>query len=190
MKGTGVAPGVSIGKKLILCYALLLKNRPLNVANIGGPHRCIEPAPGFDENLVHGRKKKGWDMEEKNGNRPETKENGTGIRRLVKAGFCSWAGFRGAWQRESAFRQELLCAAALVPLGLWLGKTGMERALLMGSLLVLLIVELFNSAIEAVVDRIGPERHELSGFAKDLGSAAVFLALLHVTVVWVLVLLF
>lgn len=129
---------------------------------------------------------KGRIMEEKPA---DLKENGTGLRRLVKAWICSWAGFCNAWKKEAAFRQELVCVLLLVPTGLWLGKTGMERALLMGSLIILLIVEIFNSAIEAVVDRIGPERHELSGFAKDLGSAAVLLALLHVAVVWGFVLL-
>lgn len=118
----------------------------------------------------------------------DPKENGKGIRRLFKAWICSWQGFREIWRKEAAFRQELLCVLVLVPIGLWLGKTGVERALLMGSLFIVLIVEVFNSAIEAVVDRIGPERHELSGFAKDLGSAAVLLALAQVLVVWGLVL--
>jgi diacylglycerol kinase (ATP) len=77
----------------------------------------------------------------------------------------------------------------LAPLGIWLGQTGVERALLIGSLMLVLIVELLNSAVEALVDRIGSERHELSGAAKDLGSAAVFVALMLVVVVWSLILI-
>lgn len=77
----------------------------------------------------------------------------------------------------------------LAPLGIWLGQSGVERALLVGSLMLVLIVELLNSAVEALVDRIGSERHELSGVAKDLGSAAVFVALVLVVVVWSLVLI-
>jgi diacylglycerol kinase (ATP) len=77
----------------------------------------------------------------------------------------------------------------MMPLGIWLGQTGIERALLVGSLLLVLIVELVNSAIEAVVDRFGGEQHELSGRAKDIGSAAVFIALLNVAIIWGLVLI-
>ncbi len=81
---------------------------------------------------------------------------------------------RAAFRHEAAFRQELLLAILLVPLGLWLGDGGVERALLVGSWILVMIVELLNSAIEATVDRFGPEHHELSGRAKDIGSAAVF----------------
>ena len=84
--------------------------------------------------------------------------------------------------------QELALCLVMIPLGVWLGQTGVERALLIGSLLLVLIVELLNSAIEAVVDRFGGEQHELSGRAKDIGSAAVFIALLNVAIVWGLVL--
>jgi diacylglycerol kinase (ATP) len=118
--------------------------------------------------------------------RPETRPRG--LRRLLDATRNSWGGFRGAWREEEAFRQEILAGFVLVPLALWLGENGIERALLVGSLFVVLIVELLNSSIEATVDRIGTERHTLSGLAKDLGSAAVAVALLLVVVVWALVL--
>jgi len=116
------------------------------------------------------------------------KFNGIGVNRLFKAMYCSVLGFKAAYRHEEAFRQELLLCAVLIPLGLWLGNTGPERALLVGCLLVVLIVELLNSALEAIVDRIGTERHELSGRAKDLGSAAVYLAISNVIIIWLLVL--
>jgi diacylglycerol kinase (ATP) len=112
-----------------------------------------------------------------------------GLRRLWNSCLNSWGGFRGAWREEAAFRQEIAAGVVLVPLALWLGDTGLERAVLLGSLLVVVIVELLNSAIEATVDRIGTERHRLSGLAKDLGSAAVATSLVLVVVVWALVLL-
>ena len=90
-----------------------------------------------------------------------------GTRRLVLACVNSWKGFVGAFRYEAAFRQEVSLAIILLPLGVWLGKTGIERALLVGSVLVVLIVELLNTGIETVVDRIGLERHELSGLAKE-----------------------
>ena len=102
--------------------------------------------------------------------------------------FYSFRGFAGAFRNEAAFRQELALVVILAPLGIWLGTTGVERALLVGSLLLVLMVELLNSAVEAVVDRVGLERHALSGLAKDIGSAAVFVALMNVLIVWVLVL--
>lgn len=111
-----------------------------------------------------------------------------GWRRLVHATGYSWAGLKAAWRNEEAFRQEALFCAALVPLALWLGEDAVERALLIGSLLLVVIVELLNSGIEAVVDRIGQERHELSGRAKDIGSAAVFIALLNAAMIWLLIL--
>lgn len=112
-----------------------------------------------------------------------------GLRRLYNALLNSWGGFRGAWREEAAFRQEVVAALVLVPLGLWLGENGVERVLLVGSVFLVLIVELLNSSIEATVDRIGVERHQLSGLAKDLGSAAVLVSLVLVVVVWALVLL-
>ncbi len=112
-----------------------------------------------------------------------------GLKRLILATGHSWRGLIGTYRNEAAFRQELALAIVLVPLGIWLGHSGIERALLVGSLLLVLIVEILNSGIEAVVDRVGLERHELSGLAKDMGSAAVALALLNVIVVWGFVLL-
>ncbi|HOW77562.1 MAG TPA: diacylglycerol kinase [Candidatus Competibacteraceae bacterium] len=112
-----------------------------------------------------------------------------GWRRLINATGYSWAGLKAAWRNEEAFRQEALLCAALVPVALWLGDSAIEQALLISSLLLVVIVELLNSGIEAVVDRIGQERHELSGRAKDIGSAAVFVALLNAAVVWLLILL-
>ncbi len=112
----------------------------------------------------------------------------TGLARLLKAFGNSIKGFVGVYKNEAAFRQELLLAIILLPLGLYLGRNGIERALLLGSVLLVLVVEIINSSIEAVVDRIGLERHELSGLAKDLGSAAVFLSLGMVAITWLLVL--
>ena len=111
-----------------------------------------------------------------------------GLVRLVRAFGNSFKGFAGAFGEEAAFRQELALAVVLVPLGLWLGRSGVERALLVAPMLLILIVELLNSAIEAAVDRIGFEHHQLSGLAKDIGSAAVFLSILLLAIVWVLVL--
>ncbi len=111
-----------------------------------------------------------------------------GWRRLRNAAGYSWAGLQAAWRHEEAFRQEGLLCAALVPVALWLGGDAVERVLLIGSLLLVVIVELLNSSVEAAIDRIGPEQHELSGRAKDLGSAAVFVALLNVAIVWLLLL--
>lgn len=118
----------------------------------------------------------------------QEKFNGTGIIRLKRAIRCSYVGLIAAFRNEAAFRQELLACLVFIPIACWLGATNVERALLIGSLLILLIVEILNSAVEAVVNRIGLELHELSGLAKDLGSAAVFLAIVHVVVVWLLVL--
>jgi Diacylglycerol kinase len=110
--------------------------------------------------------------------------------RLLRAFGYSLQGFRAAFENEAAFRQEVLLSLVLIPLGLWLGETGLERALLAGSVLLVPIVELLNSGIEAIVDRLGEERHELSGRAKDVGSAAVLLALFNVLAVWTLILFF
>ena len=113
----------------------------------------------------------------------------TGLRRLINAAGYSFSGFAAAARHEDAFRQELLLAAFVVPLGLWLGKSGVERALLVGSMLLVLIVELLNSAVEATVDRVSLEDHSLAKRAKDIGSAAVMLSLVNVAVIWLLVLL-
>ncbi|HEU5338892.1 MAG TPA: diacylglycerol kinase [Sulfuricaulis sp.] len=108
--------------------------------------------------------------------------------RVWRAAGYSVAGFRAALKNEAAFRQELALFVVLAPLGFWLGRDGVERSLLIGSLLLVLLVELLNSAIEALVNRVGQDHHELSGQAKDIASAAVFISLLIVMVVWVLVL--
>lgn len=112
------------------------------------------------------------------------KPGNTGIRRIIRATRFSAQGFAQAWKHEAAFRQELALAVVLTPAALWLGQTTVERAMLIGVLLLMLIVELLNSAIEAAIDRHGDEHHELSGRAKDFGSAAVFVVLVLVGVVW------
>ena len=112
----------------------------------------------------------------------------TGLVRVLHATRYSWNGLRAAFRWEAAFRQELALTLVLLPIGLWLGHTGVERALLVGSLFLVLIVELLNSGLEAIVDRVDTNWHELCGRAKDIGSAAVFLSLLNVLVVWGLVL--
>ncbi|WGZ95896.1 MAG: diacylglycerol kinase [Candidatus Thiothrix putei] len=108
----------------------------------------------------------------------------TGLTRIIKAAQYSWQGFRAAYKHEEAFRQEVWIMAIAFPLALWLGDNGVEKALMMSSILLLLIVELLNSAVEAVVDRTGMERHKLSGRAKDMGSAAVTIAILNVVIIW------
>jgi diacylglycerol kinase (ATP) len=112
-----------------------------------------------------------------------------GITRLIKAFGYSVAGIRACFRDEAAFRQELAASLLIVPAAIWLGNTGVERALLLGSWMLVPIMELFNSAIEAVVDRIGPEHHKLSGQAKDVASATVLLAIVLAAVIWALVLL-
>ena len=115
------------------------------------------------------------------------KPGNTGLRRIINATFFSMAGFRAAWRNEAAFRQELLLCVVLIPAAFWLGRTAVERSLLVGSCLVVLIVELLNTGIESVVDRFGEERHPLSGQAKDMGSAAVFTSLVLTLVIWSLI---
>jgi diacylglycerol kinase (ATP) len=112
-----------------------------------------------------------------------------GLTRLLRAFGSSVKGLAGAFRDEAAFRQELFFAAVVIPLGLWLGHNGIERALLVGPVLLILIVELLNSAIEATVDRIGLERHVLAGLAKDIGSAAVLMSFVLLVAMWLLVLL-
>jgi len=111
----------------------------------------------------------------------------TGWRRIVSATCNSFAGFRAAWKHEAAFRQECALAVVLIPAAFWVGRTSVEWVLLIGSVLLVLIVELLNSAVEVTVDRIGSERHTLSGRAKDLGSAAVFVALASTAMTWGLI---
>ncbi len=112
------------------------------------------------------------------------KPGNTGIRRIIRATRFSAQGFAHAWQHEAAFRQEIALTVVLMPLAFWLGRTGFERFMLIICCVFVLIVELLNSAIEAAIDRFGEEHHELSGRAKDLGSAAVFLSLVIVAATW------
>ena len=113
----------------------------------------------------------------------------TGLRRVLNATRYSIEGLAAAWKHEAAFRQEAMLAVVLVPLGLWLGRTGVEKALLTGSVLAVLVVELLNSGVEAIVDRASPDIHELAKRAKDLGSAAVMVSIAATCLVWGLVLL-
>jgi diacylglycerol kinase (ATP) len=111
----------------------------------------------------------------------------TGLRRLINATRYSRLGLMAAWREQASFRQEIAALIILVPVAFWLGQNATQRALLLLSLLLIPLVELINSAIEAIVDRIGPEHHPLSGQAKDLGSAAVLVVLVAAAVVWALV---
>jgi diacylglycerol kinase (ATP) len=112
----------------------------------------------------------------------------TGVIRIVHAFFNSVSGLEDAWRNESAFRQEILLAVFLVPIACLSPVTAVERALLIGSLLLVMIVELLNTSVEAAIDRISFDRHSLSKRAKDIGSAAVFLTLVLLAVVWGLIL--
>lgn len=107
-----------------------------------------------------------------------------GIARLFAAMRYSLAGIRWAWASEEAFRIEAVLFLVLTPIGLWLGENNIERVLLVGVLILVVLIEILNTAIEALVDRVGSEYHELSGVAKDLGSAAVFISLGLVMFVW------
>lgn len=107
-----------------------------------------------------------------------------GLKRLLAATGFSLAGIRTAWRSEEAFRQEVVLAAVLLPAAWWLGTTAVERLLLAASVLLVLIVELLNTAVEYTVDRIGTDHHELSGRAKDIGSAAVLLSLVLWALTW------
>ena len=108
--------------------------------------------------------------------------------RILKATVWSLQGLRAAWLHESSFRLEVYLFVVLAPLALWLGADGLERALLVGSMVLVLSAELLNSAVEAVIERYGAEHHELAGRAKDMGSAAVFVLMMNVLLVWGLVL--
>jgi diacylglycerol kinase (ATP) len=112
-----------------------------------------------------------------------------GLKRILNACVYSAYGFKATWQNEEAFRQEVLLFLVTTPLALWLGHGLMEKLLLIGSIVLVLLVELLNSAVEAVVDRVGLEHHELSGRAKDIGSAAVMLSLVWAAVTWASILL-
>jgi len=119
--------------------------------------------------------------------RPAAKARG--LARLLQAFGNTWKGLAGCWREEEAFRQECLLAIVAIPAGFWFGSNGVERAVLIGPMLLILIVELLNSAVETAIDRIGTERHALSGLAKDLGSAAVFASFVLLGSTWALVLL-
>ena len=111
----------------------------------------------------------------------------TGFSRLVDATRYSWLGYKACFKNEAAFRQELFLAVILIPAAIIFAESSIELVLLLGSLFLVLIVELLNSGIEAVVDRISDEHHELSGRAKDLGAAAVMTALINVIVIWAVI---
>jgi len=115
----------------------------------------------------------------------ETKD--TIIRHILNAFVYSFAGLKAAWKNEMAFRLEAVVMAIMLPVGIWLGKSAVEWALLTASCMLILIVELLNSALEAVVDRIGPQRHELAKRAKDMGSAAAFISMITAVIVWGLI---
>jgi diacylglycerol kinase (ATP) len=108
----------------------------------------------------------------------------TGIKRIINAFGYSMKGLRAAFKHESAFRQETVLLIILLPIAFLLGQNIVDYSILIGSLMLVLIVELLNSAVEAVVDRVGDEHHKLAGRAKDIGSAAVFVALVNVGVIW------
>ena len=112
----------------------------------------------------------------------------TGLTHLIKSTGYSLQGLRSAFKYETAFRHELFACAILLPLAIWLGDNYIERALMIGSVLMVLAVELLNSAVEAIVDRVGTDYHELSGRAKDQGSAAVFVAICIAVIVWLFML--
>jgi diacylglycerol kinase (ATP) len=112
------------------------------------------------------------------------KTGATGLRRIINAFGYSMKGLRAAFKYESAFRQETALLIIFLPLAILLGQSIVDYSILIGSLLLVMIVELLNSALEAVVDRVSDEHHKLAGRAKDMGSAAVFIALLNVIVIW------
>jgi diacylglycerol kinase (ATP) len=119
---------------------------------------------------------------------PENFKGKKGLRRLWNALGYSRDGLAAAWKNEAAFREEILLASITMPLAIYLGKTGVERALMLGSILLILIVEILNSAIEAVVDKASPEMHELAKRAKDMGSAAVLFSLINAVIIWACIL--
>ncbi|MEJ1096927.1 MULTISPECIES: diacylglycerol kinase [unclassified Pseudoxanthomonas] len=108
--------------------------------------------------------------------------------RILKATVWSMQGLKAAWLHESSFRLEVYLLVVLAPLAVWLGRDGIERSLLIGSCLLVLAAELLNSAVEALIERYGPEYHELAGRAKDMGSAAVFVLMMNVLLCWAFIL--
>lgn len=115
------------------------------------------------------------------------KSKNSGIRHILDAFRYTYAGLKAAWINEWAFRLEIILLVVVVPLGLWMGTSGTQRAILIGVYFIIPLTELLNSAIESLVDRIGWERHELSGRAKDMGSAAVFLSICTALIVWLII---
>lgn len=122
------------------------------------------------------------------GSKLNKNNSASGATHFIKAFGWSISGFTSALKHETAFRQELFLFCVLAPLAFWFGANGLERALLLGSLMLVLIVELLNTAVESVVDRISQDLHPLSGRAKDLGSSAVFISLLNAGIIWILIL--
>ncbi len=110
-----------------------------------------------------------------------------GIQRIINAFKYTFAGLKSAWIHEEAFRQEIVILIFVIPLGMWIGASSTQRAILIGFYLIIPLTELLNSSIEATVDRIGEEHHALSGRAKDLGSAAVFLSICTAVIIWGLI---
>ena len=117
-----------------------------------------------------------------------SKPDQTGMKRIISAFFYSKKGLLACWKMEAAFRQEVIACLFLIPIALYIGNGGIEKALLVSSCLLVLIVEILNSGIEAVVDRVSSKHHELSGLAKDLGSAAVMLSIINFMAIWLLLL--
>ena len=114
-------------------------------------------------------------------------QNESLIGHIINAFRYTFAGLKSAWKNELAFRGEVVVVTIMLPLGIWLGRSAVERALLIASILLILLTELLNSALEAVVDRIGPQRHELSKRAKDMGSAAAFISMVTAALVWIII---
>jgi len=112
------------------------------------------------------------------------KDNKKGVQRIINAFRYTFAGLKAAWIYEEAFRQEIILLTVVIPLGIWIGASSTQRAILIGFYLCIPLTELLNSSIEAIVDRMGEERHVLSGRAKDLGSAAVFLSICIAVITW------
>lgn len=114
-------------------------------------------------------------------------ENENIFRHIQNALIYSWDGFKAAWDNEKSFRTEVIVIALMIPVGIWIGETAVQWAMLIGSSLLVLITELLNSAVEKVVDRISMEQHTLSKQAKDLGSAAAAVSMLTAVIVWALI---
>ena len=114
-------------------------------------------------------------------------EHNKGLKRIYNAFFYSMHGFKACFKTEEAFRQEVFLAIFMIPLGLWLGENAVEKSLLVGSIFLVLTVEILNSAVERAIDRISFEKHDLSKEAKDMGSAAVFLMLVMTGLIWALI---